>query len=300
MSTPGKKIDFATIPVPMMPGTGTSIPEHRTDLAAVSLATRLPEFWTDQPRLWFIQMEAILNPQKMGDQAKYDIVIGKLNKDAIAQITDLVIQPPTSGKYEALKERLLSIYEESATRQLQKLLSEMELGEQKPSQLLRRMKELARGKIPDHTLRLLWQNHLPPAIRAVLAVVDNKSLDSLATTADTVMDATRPMQIAEVTAPTTSEQSTSTLILAEIAKLSTRLDSMEVRQGRQVSSGYRQRSRSTSRNRNFRRPRSISNRRTPESPDWLCSYHFRYRERARRCEQPCSWNKKTENKQSEN
>lgn len=40
--------------------------EERTnkqlDLAAVTVASRLPEFWADQPRHWFLQVEAILNP----------------------------------------------------------------------------------------------------------------------------------------------------------------------------------------------------------------------------------------------
>ncbi|KAL4704145.1 hypothetical protein ACJJTC_012961 [Scirpophaga incertulas] len=56
----------------------------------------------------------------------------------------------------------------------------MDLGEQKPSQLLRRMRVLARDKISDDTLRVLWQGHLPNTVRAVLAVTETKDLDSLA------------------------------------------------------------------------------------------------------------------------
>lgn len=268
-------------------------PEMQFELAKVTVSSRLPEFWTDQPRNWFLQIETILKPQKLSDQAKFDLVITKLSKDAIGQVTDLLIEPPETEKFETLKRKLLSIYEESATRQLQKLLSEMELGDQKPSQLLRRMRELAHKKVPDDTLRILWQNHLLPATRAVLAVADSKNLESLATAADTVMDATRPMQVAEVT-PERSKQNTSTLILAEIAKLSARIAHMENQQMAQPrSSQYQSRGRPRSRSRefNFRRGRSSSgsNRRTPDSPDWLCSYHYRFRENARRCTASCAW-----------
>lgn len=138
---------------------GTSTARNvQMDLAAVSLTARIPEFWTDQPRHWFIQIESIMNPQHMSDQTKYDLVIGKLSKEAIGQITDLLIQPPAAGKFDALKARLLSVYEESVTRQLQKLLSEMDLGEQKPSQLLRRMRDLAREKVPDQTLHTVAES----------------------------------------------------------------------------------------------------------------------------------------------
>ncbi|KAL4718012.1 hypothetical protein ACJJTC_012837 [Scirpophaga incertulas] len=74
----------------------------------------------------------------------------------------------------------------------------MELGDQKPSQLLRRMRDLARGKIPDHTLRILWQNHLPPSVRAVLAVTEAADMDNLATVADKIMETMSLPQVAEI------------------------------------------------------------------------------------------------------
>nr|XP_037870021.1 uncharacterized protein LOC110385715 isoform X4 [Bombyx mori] len=60
----------------------------------------------------------------------------------------------------------------------------MELGDQKPSQLLRRMRDLARDKIPDDTLRVLWQGHLPAPVRTVLAITETKDMEKLAAAAD--------------------------------------------------------------------------------------------------------------------
>ncbi|CAG4973871.1 unnamed protein product [Colias eurytheme] len=64
----------------------------------------------------------------------------------------------------------------------------MELGDQKPSQLTRKMQDLALGRVTTETLLVLCQNLLPPAIRAVLAVSDSKSEDILASIADKVME----------------------------------------------------------------------------------------------------------------
>lgn len=273
--------------------------DEQLDLAAVTVASRLPEFWADQPRHWFIQIEAILNPQHLKDQAKYDLVLGKLTKSAIGQITDLLLQPPLTGKYEALKEKLLAIYEDSAKAQLQKLLSDMELGEQKPSHLLRRMRDLARGKVPDQTLCILWQNHLPQAARAAVAVADSQNLDSLAAIADKVLEAVRPTpHVAEVQASSSRPKATQSTemgaVLAALEKLDGRLYSLEERSRRPDFCRCRQRGRSSSRRGTRHRSASrgkSSTRKTPDSPDWLCYYHYRYREKAQRCVPPCAWSK---------
>nr|XP_053605860.1 uncharacterized protein LOC128672623 [Plodia interpunctella] len=272
----------ANIPIPQTT-TSTSVTmadaEEKFGLSAISLTNKIPDFWTDQPRVWFIRTEAILAPQKMGDDTKFNIVVSKLTKDAIQQVSDILVDPPTSNKFESLKARLLQIYEESENRKIQKLIGEMELGEQKPSQLLRRMRDLARGKIPDETLRILWQGHLPPAARAVLAVTENVGLESLCDIADKIQETTRPGNVAMVS-QVSSDQCDK--IMAEIAKINVRLNQMDTR------------SRSNQRNRNNNkrsssRTRSISRQRTPNSPDWLCFYHHRFKTRAKKCEKPCAW-----------
>lgn len=89
------------------------------------------------------------------------MIVAKLSRDNVEQISDLGLTRPDSQKYEALKTRLLAVYEESEVRQVPKFLNEMELGDQKPPQLLRRMKVLARNKFAEETLRMLWMGHLP-------------------------------------------------------------------------------------------------------------------------------------------
>ncbi|XP_075991279.1 uncharacterized protein LOC142986626 [Anticarsia gemmatalis] len=264
--------------------------QSSAELAAITLTSKIPEFWIDTPRVWFYRVEAMLAPQKLADTAKFDIVVSKLSKEAIQQVTDLLMDPPAQNKFSALKTRLLAIYEESKNRQLQKLISEMDLGEQKPSQLLRHMRELAKDKIPDETLRMLWQGHLPSAVRAVLAMVDTKELDKLAAIADNVFETTtRAAHVSEVCQPQQPNTSKDTeMLLAEIAKLSLKIEELEKLGTRQSRWQSHNRSRSSSKNRS--RGPSVG-RRTPESPDWLCFYHNRCRARAKKCVDPCAWKK---------
>ncbi|GBP40882.1 hypothetical protein EVAR_88943_1 [Eumeta japonica] len=224
------------------------------------ICARVPDFWTDQARLWFAQFEAVVINQRLPDIARHNLVVAKLNKEAIQEISDILLTPPVNDKYNTLKTRLLTVYAEIETRQLQKLLSEVELGDQRPSQLLRRMRDLARTKIPDDTLRVMYTGHLPTAVRAVLAVSDTKDLDNLATVADKIIENTRPLvDVNEVTssmnhAPSASHKSESNInrIVDEISKLSMVIK----RKGRTQPSWHethrlRSRSRTPSRSRRY-------------------------------------------------
>lgn len=250
-------------------------------MAAVTLSSRIPEFWTDQPDAWFCQMESTIAPQKLSDKAKFDLVVSKAGKQVIVQIRDLVRNPPADDKFGAVKERLMDIYQESETRQLQRLMGEMELGDQRPTQLLRRMRNLATDRMGDDTLRILWQNLLPPEVRGVLAVTDTHELDRLAVIADKVMETSRPIgSIAEVQQRSPQQADPLANVLAEVAKISLRLAELESGRPRRGPLP-RQRSRSRSKS----RERTMSKRR----PDWQCFYHFRFKEDARKCIPPCSW-----------
>ncbi|GBP11409.1 hypothetical protein EVAR_92919_1 [Eumeta japonica] len=94
---------------------------------------RVPDFWDYQARLWFAQFEAVVINQRLPDIARDNLVAEKLSKAAIQQICDILLAPPVTEKYNTMKTRLLAVYEESETRQLQKLLSEVKIGDERPS-----------------------------------------------------------------------------------------------------------------------------------------------------------------------
>lgn len=270
------------------PSTPAAVPvtTASAELAQITVTSRIPEFWTEMPRIWFAQFEAIMMPQKQGDDVKFNVVVSKLSRDALQQISDILLSPPAANKYQAVKERLLQVFEESAERQFQKLVGEMELGSQKPSQLLRKMRDLGRNtQVSEQTLRNLWMSRMPAAVRAVTAVSNEQDLDNLAKIADKVVESVANGEISEVSSghqshisgfPMNDLLTMMNSLKMEVASLRAQVD----RNGRRGNrSKYDRRSRS----------RSSSRVRNQNHPNWLCRFHYRYRSRANRCEKPCAW-----------
>lgn len=279
---------------------------EQSEVAKISLTLRIPPFWRDRPRLWFISFEAATHDLKKGQAQLAQMVIAQLERQDIEQITDLLYNPPETGQYDAIKERLISAYEESDSRQFQKLLSEMELGDQKPTQLLRRMRNLARDKVPDSTLRLMWTNHLPPHIRSVLAVSESfttkTQLEELALLADKMMEQAK--EVASISAIT--PKPTPSLAPEDILDLKNELRklSLEVSELRSRNNYRRPYHRFPPRyqRRNASRSQSRSRAQTPsETSSSLCYFHNKFGANARRCRSPCNFtnntntNQKTEN-----
>ncbi|XP_049886497.1 uncharacterized protein LOC126380973 [Pectinophora gossypiella] len=260
------------------------------DLAAISLVSRIPAFWRDMPRMWFARFEAVIGPQHQSEAVKFDLVLSKLDKEELSQISDLIDDPPEQQRYTVLKNRLMKIFQESAEAQFHKLVKEMDLGSQRPSQLLAKMRELAKNSgTAGDTLKNLWMTRLPGWVRAILASssADTK-LDDLASMADKIMDNLRSGDIAAVDTPTASTSAVKLELLSQVRDLSMELKALRCEvnsirgRGRPLQRGNGRWGRSRSRSQS--RPR-----RTPQSPDWLCKHHYRYRGAAWKCEAPCNW-----------
>ncbi len=109
------------------------------------------------------------------------------------EVRDLILAPPTDTPYTILKEQLIKRTAGSNQRKLQKLLTEVELGDHKPSQLLRRMRQLWNANTDDAFLRELFLQRLPGNVRIVLAPVgEDINLDSLANMADQIIEVATP------------------------------------------------------------------------------------------------------------
>lgn len=274
-----------------------------SETGKISLTLRIPPFWRDRPRLWFISFEAATHDLKKGQAQLAQMVIAQLERQDIEQITDILYNPPESGQYDAIKERLISAYEESDSRQFQKLLSEMELGDQKPTQLLRRMRNLARDKVPDSTLRLMWTNHLPPHVRSVLAVSESftakTQLEELALLADKMIEQAK--EVASVSAIT--PRSPPSLAQEDVLDLKNELRKLSLEVAELRSNSYR---RSYNRyppryhRRNESRSQSRSRSQTPSDSSPVCYYHHKFGTNARKCTSPCNFNNNKNNNNSNN
>ena len=196
-------------------------------------------------------------------------MLAKLPRDVILEVTDLIDTPPETGKLEAIKNRLLSIYEDSADKQFHRLMHEMDLGTQKPSQLLRKMATLAKKcNLTEDPLRRLWVSKLPSNVRAMLATSEDTKLEEMAKKADKILETLGGGEIATI-APRAGP-STDDSVANHLKELS-----IELKELRGEINEIRKRNRSPTRsmgNKQWQhRSRTRSRtRRTPESPDWLC------------------------------
>ena len=134
---------------------------------AVSL--KLPTFWPFQPEVWFAQAEAQFNLQKISsDDTKYYYMLSALDQQTAARLLDLISQPPTDHKYEALKERLVATFGLNRRERASRLLHFRELGNTKPSNFMDEMLAILGG----HPLCLLFEQlfleRLPEDIRMQL------------------------------------------------------------------------------------------------------------------------------------
>lgn len=262
------------------------------------------------PKMWFVQFEAVMGPQHQSEQVKYDMVLSKLGKDELSQVGDLISNPPEQQRYTALKTRLLKIYQASVEAQFNKLVSEMDLGQQRPSQLLAKMKELAKNSgTTGDTVKNLWLSRLPAWVRAILATnKEDTKLDDLAEMADKIMDNLRHGELAAVDGSTGTSSSAPTAVVDANMELVTQLRNMALelktlRNEVSSMSGRRQYRRgprrwNSNRSRSRHRSQSRASRLNPNSPDWLCRYHFRFRETARKCEAPCNWASRKTNQEN--
>lgn len=263
------------------------------DVAAVSVHSRLLPFWRELPKAWFIQFEAVVEPLKTSDDQKYRYVLQQLQPQDLQQITDILYKPPQSNKYETIKRRLLDVYQVSQVENFQKLIAGLELGDQKPSQLLRRMKELSGDFITDEGLRIEWLKQLPAQIRVVLSINNEATLETLAAMADQMCEYSSSSTIAAVTGTPSPLE----VISKQLEKLT--LEVAELR-GRQRENNYPHLVRENNYPRNYRRrfrSRSSSRARrrapVPGDDDYLCKYHFKFGDNAYKCESPCAWRKQS-------
>lgn len=249
------------------------------------VSVKIPPFWPEEPEIWFAQVEGQFALSGITvDETKYNYVIASLSPQYCREIKDIIVSPPSSGRYEKLKTELVRRLSSSQENKVKQLLTHEELGDRKPSQFLRHLQSLAGPNVPDDFLTTIWTSRLPRGLQTVLAgQPQGTSLQSLADLADRVYDVIGP---APAVASTSSAPGSSFESLArEVAELRRQFENFNRQPARQPRS--RSRKRSVSGNRSDSRS-SSSYRKYP-----LCWYHSKFGNQAKRCIKPCDY--KSEN-----
>lgn len=271
---------------------GLSAELQATMLAALSAKTDLIPFWRESPATWFAHFETIIEPQHKSDQQKYICVLKQLQEQDLRHVSDILRNPPAAGKYKALKERLISVYEESSVQKYQKLVNGLSLGDQKPTQLLRQMRHLASGILTDSGLKIEWMKQLPSHIRTALSANNDDALDALAAIADRMVDYEAPAgaNLSEVSQQIDHKND---VILQRIEALSSEVAALRATHGGTTPGRmtYRPHSFGRARSPHLRQPsreRQSYEQRVSTNCEGICWYHRTFGPRALRCERPCA------------
>ena len=172
-------------------------------ISAVSI--KLPEFWPEDPEIWFIRVEAQLRSRAVThDQTKFDYVVAALNNVTAAEVKSVLVNPPAEDKYKAIKQALKSAFGKTQAEKDAELLNISGLGDRKPSALLRKLESLNNNA---ETLRqAFFVAQLPSQVRSILALEDFADIHDLAKAADRIVEAQNISQPANLAAASVRQQ----------------------------------------------------------------------------------------------
>lgn len=248
------------------------------------VAVKPPPFWKSNPALWFIQLEsqfAIANI--ISDETKFHYVISALDTELLNSVTDLIMNPPKSEIYTALKTKLIEVHSESETSKIRTLLQGLELGDQRPSQLLTRMRSLAGDTVGETLLKSLWMNRLPNNMQSILAAL-NENLNGLASVADKIHELPLGPNVHAVNNNSAQNDD------SRIARLEKKIEDLTSLVCELRTHNPRRNSRPRHRTNSFKRQKSNSRTRTSiDAENDLCFYHKTFGKNARKCRSPCKF-----------
>lgn len=261
-----------------------SISSSTSHVAAVAL--KLPPYWPNDPGVWFAQVQAQFATRGItSEQTKYSYIVSALQPEIAQEVRDILMNPPADNPYSHLKAELIRRTSISEQKRLHQLLTQEELGDRKPSQLLRSMEQLLGSDHLEETIfKQLFLQRLPHHVQTILASSrDDMKVTQLADLADRIIEVG---STSTVSAVTTSSSSTSNS--SDLSQLRQQVDKLTFQVQSLTTQLQRERGRSPNRrphraNSNRQRSRSSSQKRP------LCWYHWKFGADARKCILPCNF-----------
>ncbi|GFW01727.1 uncharacterized protein TNCV_4086421 [Trichonephila clavipes] len=262
--------------------------EDSKNLEMSTVSIKIPPFWTDKPEIWFYQIEAQFQISRISlEETKFHYLVSQSEPKYVENIWHIV-NSKSDTKFTDSKNRLLSLFTESENLRIKRLLTGIEFGDMKPSQLLQKLKTVATCYISENLIKTLWLEKLSEPIKNILFVSDG-NLGKLAVMADKISDRTPRTEIFVTGRSSDSGEATSSkdqLLLDRIQNLEEQICQLSILH------------KSRTKERNSFRPKSRSRSRKRFDPKGkYCYFHFRFGARCNpeKCSPPCAWNRTTEN-----
>ena len=129
------------------------------------VVVKLPEFWTNDPDLWFLHAESAFRNSKITQsRTKFDHVIQKLPQKVMVSVRGLIMSTTSSSStpYEDLKAKLVSPYTLPCWQRVAKLIHHPGLGDGRPTALMDAMLALLpEDEVPGSLFLGLFLERLP-------------------------------------------------------------------------------------------------------------------------------------------
>lgn len=270
------------LPQPLQP------PQQNENVGLTTL--KLPPFYNKYPYQWFTFAEAQLSIKNiLLENTKYEHLILSLSQDLFATVFDVIQyindnwNDPQSTPYTTLKEALLERNSLSESQRLESLLKDLDMGDRKPSEFFRTLKQTAgqSDSISEKLIIQLWIRKLPTQIQVSLKTLPNPDIKTLINMADSICEIIQTSNqghIQAVTSPFEQFQNEQITRLENQVKLLTEsVQKLSLNTNKHHSS-YRTRSRSRS-----------NSRKSPPNSTELCWYHSKFATKAKKCIPPCNF-----------
>lgn len=237
--------------------------------AIVRVNVQMPKLTNTNIEAWFNSMGYWFGAVGINnEQQKIRIILSQFDPNVVMLLNDSIETAPDVGKREYIQKLLVSHFADSEQRKLNRLLSEMPLGDKRPSELYYEMKRVAGNVLGETALKGLWAQRLPSAAQAVIAASSGTAAE-FTKIADAIADAIVPNTVQQVAASPFSEIAELKAVIAELKN--------------QINAMPRQ-SRSRSRQRQHTPANNVTNANTDPNECW---YHQTYGRDAKNCREGC-------------
>lgn len=241
----------------------------------------LPQMASSNIESWFTTMDFWFTASGISsDKQKTATVLAALDPGVISQLSEVIAEMPQIERYNYIRTKIIYHFADSEQRRLNRLLSELPLGDKKPSELYYEMKRVAGTTLGEAALKSLWIKRLPDIVQPVVAASSGTAAE-FTRIADSIVDAMSARSINTVAkqGPTEIDE-----LRQAVHNLTKQVEKFTVRS--------RSRSRHQSRNPANFRPRYVSpnnatsNANSSTNPS-ECWYHKKYGRNAQKCRSPC-------------
>lgn len=215
------------------------------------------------------------------DTKKFNIICATLPPNKLMEMKTIIDAVPSAKKYDYIKVKLIEHYADSEQKRVRRVLSDMPLGDRKPSELYNEMKRVAGKSLGDSILLDLWITRLPSHVQPAI-IASKVAIEEKLKIADSI---TESMTLQRGSISEASSNSEISNLKNQVNQLSRDMQKLLQKKHR----GSRSRSHSRSRMRSKSRAGNKS-----DSSATTCWYHTTFREKATKCRQPCNFSPKSQ------